>query len=89
LINDATFELLKNRALNKTVFLTNEFKKFEGVQATRLRSENEFLEKLVEHCNTNQPFLFGSDSCTVVTAFYNHCLLITKGPEGADTLLDP
>ena len=74
LINDATFELLKHRALSKTVFLTNEFKKFEGVQAIRLRNEPEFLDKLVEHVNSNSPFLFGCDSCNVVTAFYHHCL---------------
>ena len=71
---DATFELLKHRPLNKTVFLTNEFKKFEGVQAIRLRNEPEFLDKLVEHCNSNSPFLFGCDSCNVATAFYHHCL---------------
>ena len=50
LINDATFELLKHRPLSNTVFLTNEFKKFEGVPAVRLRSEQDFLDKLVEHC---------------------------------------
>jgi hypothetical protein len=74
LINDATFELLKHRPLSNSVFLTNEFKKFEGVPAVRLRSEQDFLDKLVEHCNSNSPFLFGSDSCNVVTAFYHHCL---------------
>ena len=74
LINDATFELLKHRPLNKAVFLTNEFKKFEGVPAVRLRNEPEFLDKLVEHVNSNSPFLFGCDSCNVVTAFYRHCL---------------
>jgi hypothetical protein len=74
LINDATFELLKHRTLNKTVFLTNEFKKFDRVKAIRLRNESEFLDKLVEHCNSNQPFLFVCDSCNVVTAFYHHCL---------------
>ena len=28
----------------------------------------------MEHVNSNQPFLFGCDSCNVVTAFYHHCL---------------
>ena len=35
--------------------------------------ELDILDKLVEHCNSNSPFLFGSDSCNVVTAFYHHC----------------
>ncbi len=74
LINDSTFELLKHRPLEKTVFLTNSFKKFEGVPAVRLRSEEDFLNKLLEHCLAGSPFLFGSDSCNVATAFYHHCL---------------
>ena len=74
LINDSTFELLKHRPLKNTVFLTNEFKKFKAVPAVRLRNEEEFLSKLVEHCNADKPFLFGADSCTVATAFYHHCL---------------
>ena len=74
LINDSTFELLKHRPLSRAVFLTNGFKKYEGVPAIRLRSEEEFLNTLVGHCNCNRPFLFGADSCTVATAFYHHCL---------------
>jgi len=74
LINDATFELLKHRDLAKNVFLTNQFKKFQNVPAVRLRSEEEFLAKLVERCCAGEPFLFGADSCTVATAFYHHCL---------------
>ena len=74
LINDGTFELLKHRPLDKTLFLTNEFKKFQSVPAVRLRSEEDFLTKMVEHCSADKPFLFGADSCTVATAFYHHCL---------------
>ena len=74
LINDATFELLKHRPKTEPFFLASEFRKFEGVPAIRLRSEPEFLDKLVEHVNSNSPFPFGCDSCNVVTAFYHHCL---------------
>ena len=74
LINDAAFIFLKSRPLERTIMLTNEFQKFQSVPATRIRSEPAFLEKLVEHCNTNQPFLFGSDSCDVVTKFYHRCI---------------
>jgi len=65
LINDNTFELLKCRS--KTIMLTNEFKKYDGVNAIRLRSAQDFLDKLVEHCGADKPFLFGCDSCKVVT----------------------
>ena len=87
LINDATFELSKHRPLNKTVFLTNEFKKSEGVPAVRLRNEPEFLDKLVEHVNPNSPFLFGCDSCNAVTAFYHHCLEHVADPSLKDKFL--
>ena len=53
--------------------LKNEFKKFEGVPAVRMRNENDFLEALKDHCHKNQPFLFGCDSCSVVTKFYHAC----------------
>jgi hypothetical protein len=74
LINDNTFEFLKHRRPEATLMLTNGFKKFKDVPAVRLRSEPAFLEKLIEHCNANQPFLFGSDSCDVVTKFFHRCV---------------
>lgn len=74
LINDNTFELLKHRNLNKTVMLTNEFQKFAGVEAIRLRSEKEFLDTLVAKCQADEPFLFGCDSCNVVTAMFHFCM---------------
>jgi hypothetical protein len=54
--------------------LTNTFQKFKNVPAVRVRSEPAFLEKLVDHCNADKPFLFGSDSCDVVTKFYHRCI---------------
>ena len=72
MINDGAFELVKNRS--KGIMLVNEFKKFEGVSAIRVRDEELFIEKLKDHCNTNQPFLFGCDSCNVVTKFYHACI---------------
>jgi hypothetical protein len=38
-----------------------------------MRDENDFLQALKDHCNTNQPFLFGCDSCSVATKFYHAC----------------
>ena len=67
MINDAAFDLVKSRAPG--LVLKNEFKNFEGTPAIRVRDEAEFLRALKEHCNPNQPFLFGCDSCTVATKF--------------------
>jgi hypothetical protein len=71
MVNDGAVELVKNRAPG--LVLKNEFKRFEGVPAVRMRNENDFLDALKDHCATNQPFLFGCDSCSVVTKFYHAC----------------
>jgi len=54
LINDAVFDLLKHRDTNDAIFIQNDFKKYEGVPAVRIRDEADFLNKLVERCSTNQ-----------------------------------
>ena len=74
LINDAVFDLLKHRDKDKTIFIQNDFQKYEGIPAIRLRDESQFLDKLKEHCGTDQFFLFGCDSATIVTTFYNACM---------------
>ena len=43
MINDAAFELLKNRAPG--LMIKNEFNKFEGIPAIRVRDEADFLCK--------------------------------------------
>ena len=71
LINDNTFELLKHRT--NIIMLTHEFKKYQNVNAIRLRSEQDFLNHLVDNCANDRPFLFGCDSCKIVTSFYEQC----------------
>jgi hypothetical protein len=73
MINDGVFELLKHRDHTTRVFVQNSFKKFQDVPAIRMRNEDDFLQALKDHCITKQPFLFGCDSCTVVTKFYQAC----------------
>ena len=53
--------------------LKNEFKTFEGTPAIRVRDEADFLQALKDHCNSDQPFFFGCDSCKVVAHFYHAC----------------
>ena len=71
MINDGAFELVKNRAPG--LVLKNEFKRYLNTPAVRMRNEEEFLQLLRDHCNSNQPFLFGCDSCSVATKFYYDC----------------
>jgi hypothetical protein len=53
--------------------LNNEFNKFQDTPAVRVRNEEDFLQDLKDHCRSNQPFLFGCDSCNVATKFYHAC----------------
>ena len=62
MINDAVFGLLKQRNMNDTIFVQNDFKKCEGVPAIRIIDEADCLKKLVEHCSTNT-FLVWVRSC--------------------------
>ena len=65
---------MKHRDKDKTIFVQNDSQKYEGIPAIRLRDESNFLDKLKEHCGTDQFFLFGCDSATIVTTFYNACM---------------
>ena len=45
------------------------------------------MNKLVEHCSTNQFFLFGCDSADTATKFYNHCIQLNPGVDTTKFLL--
>jgi hypothetical protein len=71
--NDNVFELLKTRSNNK-IYIENLFKKYNGINAIKINNENTFLNKLKYNCSNNKYFFFGSDSCRIVTDFYNECI---------------
>ena len=73
MIDDNVFEFLKYREQDKMIFVRNSFKKYEGVEAVRLRNENEFRDTLLKHCQVDQPFLFGCDSKDSVSSLYHYC----------------
>jgi len=79
LINDATFELLKNRT--NIIMLTDTVKKYEHVNAIHLKSESEFLTHLIDNCANDRPFLFGCDSCKIITQFYQQCKSLHQDKE--------
>ena len=47
LISDNVFNLLNVKTNGKTIYLTNNFKKYAGISAVNLNDENEFLNKLL------------------------------------------
>ena len=65
LISDNVFTFLKPRS-DKYYFLKNDFKKYKGIKAHRLKDENNFKLELQQHIETKRPFFFGCDSCSVV-----------------------
>ena len=71
-ITDNTFNFLRTRPKN-IFYLENKFKKYQNVPAVRVRDEELYLDKLIDHVKTNQYFLCASDSCSQVTKFYLEC----------------
>ena len=75
LITDATFLFLNNRDITP-VFYQNEYLKYTGINAVRMNDENNFIDKLKDHCMTNKPFLFACDECRTITELYSECMNI-------------
>ena len=76
IILDNVFDILKNRIMNEkqeTLFITNNYNKFQGVPAVRVKNEHTMLNKLITQCQEDKPFLFGCDSATTATDWYNKC----------------
>ncbi len=71
MICDNVFELLEARQDENIKFIINEFQRFEGVEAYKIRDENSYLELLKRHIQSKKYFLFGSDSASTVEQYYN------------------
>lgn len=70
-IRDNVFHLLSKRNIEQTIYLENEFKKFQNVPAVRVRDEELFYQKLYDQVKNNEPFFFGSSKASIVTDLYN------------------
>lgn len=71
-INQNCFNLLSSRKTNnKTIFIRNTNKKYEGIEAIRYNDKNEFYNKLKEHIKNKDYFLFGCDVCSILTTYFN------------------
>jgi hypothetical protein len=68
LISDSVFTFLKAR--QDYFFIKNDFKKYDGINAHRLKDENDFKVELERRIKNNEPFFFGCDSCTIVEEYF-------------------
>lgn len=76
IISDARIDENINNFLDvvnykKSVFINNTFKKYKNVKAIRYLDENDFISKLKEDIKNNNYFLFGCDSCSKITNYFN------------------
>ena len=72
LINENVKNFLNiSKSTRKTIFIKNTYKKFKDVNAVRYHNENEFLEQVKKDIENNKYFLFGSDSCSKITQFFD------------------
>jgi len=79
IVTDATisqnvFNLLETRINlldNKTVFLRNEFKKYNGINAIQVNDENEFINMMHEQVKNKDYFLCASDSKDNIDKIYH------------------
>lgn len=85
IISDALInENVKNflniyKSTRKTIFIKNTFKKFKDVKAVRYHNENEFLNQVKKDIDGNNYFLFGSDSCSKITQYFDE---VSKKEQG-------
>lgn len=81
LIKDNVFEFIKYRNINNILYVENKFLKYQDVPAVRVRDEDKFLNLLYDKCNNEQFFLFGADSCEIVSAYFHKCKEQYKGDD--------
>ncbi len=72
LINENVKNFLNiSKSARKTIFIKNTYKKFNDVKAIRFHNENEFLNHVKKDIENNYYFLFGSDSCSKITQYFD------------------
>ncbi len=72
LINDNVKNFLNiSKSSRKTIFIKNTYKKFKDVLAIRYHNENDFLCQVKKDIEDDKFFLFGSDSCSKITQYFD------------------
>jgi hypothetical protein len=89
LINQNVLNFLNvNKTLRKTIFIKNTFKKYNGVNAIRYHDENEFLNEIKKDIENNNYFLFGSDSCSKITQYFDETNTLKNEEEDDKIITD-
>jgi hypothetical protein len=84
-ITNAATDLLTSRNPKNTVFIKNNFKKFQDVHAYEYEDEMEFCSKIESEIENNNYFLFASDSCEYIEKLV--VILKEKFPEQEQSFL--
>lgn len=72
LINENVKNFLNiSKSSRKTIFIKNTYKKFKDVMAVRYHNENDFLNQVKKDIEDDKYFLFGSDSCSKITQYFD------------------
>lgn len=73
-ISQNTLNLFNLRKNKTKLFISNQFKKFQNINAVDVQCSDKFIEKIFSEIQNNKYFLFGCDSCSVVTNIYYKCV---------------
>lgn len=71
LINQNALNFLSCNLHKKYIFINNTHKKYKGVNAIRYHNEYDFLNEVKQDIFNNNYFLFGSDSCSKITQYFD------------------
>ena len=72
-INDLSFLLInKYRNVEDTIYINNEFKNQENKNVYLINDEYEFLDKIKDHINNNDYFLYACDCKKKITDHFNN-----------------
>ena len=80
-IKNNVFDFVNFRDNKTKIFIKNEHKKFINIKAVRMNDENLFIQKLLDNIKNNKYFLFGCDSCSIITKLYHKCINDNKDKE--------
>ena len=61
-----------NKRKGKTVYIKNDFKKYQDVNAINIKNEELFLRQMETNIKNNKHFILGSDSCEKATNICNY-----------------
>ncbi len=85
IITPNVMNLIEKRTKPKRMYILNTYQKYKGIEAIRQNNENDFLNNIIKHIETDKYFLFGADSKTSITKYYNE--MIKQFPTKQDKFL--